>query len=278
MRVGDVDLSLVSDGTIRVDGGALYGVAPKVIWNRLSPADNRNRVEIGLNCLLIRAGGKNILADTGVGDKHPLQRQTMFDMKAGGLVRALRAHGLSVNDVDVVALTHLHFDHAGGCTRRGYGDTTVPTFPRATYLVQRQDWYDATHTTERTDASYLPEDFFPLEGSKQLEFLDGETAIAPNVWLRVTGGHTPGHQMVFIDSGGQRAACLGDTLPTPHHLPLRYSTAWDIHPRETSESKRMYLDQAEREHWLLIFGHGLDSRAGYLVRGERGLVLDPVEL
>ena len=278
MRIGDADLSLVSDGTLRIDGGALYGVVPKVIWNTLSPADRRNRVTVGLNCPLIRAGGRNILVDTGVGTKHPLRRKNAFAMKAGGLVSDLRAHGLGVDDIDVVALTHLHLDHAGGCTKWGYGDRAVPTFPKATYLVQRQDWYQATHPTERAHGSYIPDDFLPLEDSRQLELLDGDTEIVPDVWLKVTGGHTSGHQMVYIESGGQRAACLGDVLPTPHHLPLNYVAAVDVRPRDTLERKREFLERAEAERWLLIFGHGLDPKAGYLVREDGRLSLDPQEL
>ena len=269
---------MVSDGTIGLDGGALYGVVPKVVWNKLSPADGRNRVTVGLNCLLIRVGGKNILVDTGVGNKHTLRRKNAFAMKAGGLVGDLMAHGLGVEDIDVVALTHLHFDHAGGCTKRGYGRKAVPTFPRAVYLVQRRDWYEATHTSERSRAAYVPEDFLPLDEGHQLELLDGDTEIAPNVWLKVTGGHTSGHQMVFVESGDQRVACLGDVLPTPHHLPFPYGTAWDIHPLDTLERKRCLIEQAEREGWLLIFGHGIDPKAGHPVRRGGRLTLAPISL
>ena len=268
----------MSDGTIRMDGGGLYGVVPKVIWKTLSPADRRNRVTLGLNCLVIRAGGKNILVDTGVGNKHPLRRRNRFAMEAGELVSKLRARGLAVGSIDVVALTHLHFDHAGGCTRIGTADNAVPTFPRATYLVQRHDWYGAIHTSERTRAAYIPDDFLPLEQSRQLELLDGDTEIAPGVWLKVTGGHTAGHQMVFIEAGDQRVAFPGDVLPTPHHLPLPYITAWDVHPADTLESKRQLLGQAEREGWLLAFTHGVGTRAGYLVTVDGRLSLDPQEL
>ena len=278
MKVGNVEISLLSDGTIRLDGGALFGVVPKVIWNTLSRADRRNRVRMGLNCPLIRAGGKTILVDTGVGNKHPPRRRTMYDMRAGGLASDLRAHGLAVEDVDTVVLTHLHFDHAGGCTRPGFGDKPVPTFPKATYLVQRKDWHDATHPSERTRAGYIPEDFMPLETSGQLELLEGDTEIAPGVCLKVTGGHTSGHQIVFIDSGDQRVACLGDVLPTAHHLPLPYITAWDMYPLDTLARKSQILDQAVKESWLLIFGHGDGLKAGTPVRRDGKLIIEPKEL
>ena len=278
MKIGRVGVSFVNDGTIRLDGGALYGAVPKVVWNSLTPADRRNRVTVGLNCLLIRAGGKNILVDTGVGNKHSLRRKNMFAMKAGGLVTDLKSRGLGVDDIDIVALTHLHFDQAGGCTKQAYGDRTVPTFPRATYLVQRKDWYEATHTTERTRSVYIPDDYIPLEESGQLELLDGDTEIAPNVWLKVTGGHTAGHQVLFVESRDRRVAYLGDVLPTPLHLPLLHITSWDVHPTDTIERKRQFLTQAESDGWLLIFGHGIGQRAGYLVRRDGQLTLDPEEL
>lgn len=278
MRLGDIELDLLSDGTLRLDGGGLYGPVPKPVWNAVSPADSRNRVKVGLNCLLIRAGGKRILVDTGAGSKHPLRRQHTYAMKADALPDDLRAHGLGVEDIDVVALTHLHFDHAGGATRFDPAGKVVPTFPNASYLVQRRDWEEASHPNERARFSYIAEDFLPLAEHRQLELLDGDTQIAPGVWMKVTGGHTPGHQSVQIESDGQRAACLGDVLPTPNHLPVDFATAWDTGPLDTMECKRQSLSLAEREGWLLIFGHGLGPRAGYLVRDEGGLALKPQEL
>lgn len=278
MKVGDIDLVFVSDGTMRLDGGALFGIVPKAIWNRLNPADRRNRVLVGLNCLLIRAPGKNILVDTGLGNKHPLRRRNIYAMKAGGLTKSLRAHGVGPEEVDMVLLTHLHLDHAGGCTRRAYGDTVAPTFPRAQYLAQREDWHEATHANERSRASYVLDDLLPLEEARQLELLDGDVEVAPGVYIKHTGGHTAGHQMVYVEAGDQRVACLGDVLPTPHHLPLPYVASLDMYPDDTLECKRRLLAQAEKERWLLAFGHGLTPRAGYLVRTEGKLNLDPREL
>ncbi len=273
--MGNVELALVSDGTIRLDAGALYGVVPKVLWSRWVKPDRKNRVTMGLNCLLIRSGGKNILVDTGVGTKHPRRRKAIFAMAAGSLIGKLKAIGLEPEDIHIVALSHLHFDHAGGCTTHDSHGKPLPTFPKATYLVQRRDWEEATATNERTRAAYLPEDFLPLEENGQLVLLDGDREIAPGVWLKMTGGHTAGHQMVFIDSAKERAACLGDVLPTPHHLPLPYISAWDLFPMKTLASKRQLLEQAEREGWLLVFAHALDTKAGYLVREEGRLKISP---
>ena len=278
LKLDEVALSIVRDGTIRVDGGALYGAVPKVVWNTLSPADKRNRVAVGLNCLLVCSAGRNILVDTGVGNKHPAKRKQNYAMKAGELVQELRAHSLGVDDIDIVVLSHLHFDRAGGCTKRVHGEKAVPTFPRATYLVQKKDWYEATHASERSREVYVPDDFLPLQEHNQLELLDGDTEIAPNVRLKVTGGHTMGHQMVSLEAGGQRVVYLGDLLPTPHHLLLNYITAWDIRPVDTLNQKRHLLDKAEDERWLLIFSYGLCVRAGYLVRENGDLTLQPQEL
>jgi glyoxylase-like metal-dependent hydrolase (beta-lactamase superfamily II) len=278
MRLGDSELTLVSDGTIRIDGGSMFGVVPKAIWGRTRPADRKNRVEMGLNCLLIRTGGKNVLVDTGVGTKHSQKVRAIFHIRAGKLVHNLARAGLAREDIDLVVLTHLHFDHAGGCTRRDRDGSLAPVFPRATYLVQRRDWQEATETNERTGPAYLPEDFLPLEDAKQVELLDGDTELLPGLWVRRTGGHTAGHQMVYIESAGERAACLGDVLPMPQHLPVHYMTAFDMYPLETLDAKRHWLSEAERGNWLLIFGHGTDQKAGYLTRQDSRLSLTPYEI
>jgi glyoxylase-like metal-dependent hydrolase (beta-lactamase superfamily II) len=278
MRLGSATLTLVSDGVLRMDGGTMFGVVPKVIWSRSRPADRKNRVEMGLNCLLIRFDGKNVLVDTGVGTKHRQKMKTIFAMHAGKLVSNLALQGLAPEAIDLVVLTHLHFDHAGGCTRYDRRGQLEPVFPRATYLVQRADWREATDTNERTRPAYLPDDFLPLKAAKQLELLDGDTELLPGLWVRRTGGHTAGHQMAYVESEGQKAACLGDVLPTPHHLPVHYLTAFDMYPLETLDAKRRWLEQAEREGCLLIFGHGVEQKAGYLTRRSGHLSLVPYDI
>lgn len=213
-----------------------------------------------------------------MGTKHTSHNKTIYAMKAGELINGLKAHGLGVEDIDLVALTHLHFDHVGGCTRHGYGGEPVPTFPNATYLIQRQDWEEASHPSERSIDAYIPQDFLPLEESRQLELLDGDAEIAPGVWLRVTGGHTRGHQIVTVESGDRKAVYLGDLLPTAHHLPLHYISAGDIHPTDTLECKRQLLDQALKERWLLLLSHGHRLRAGYPVQEDGHVTLEPHEL
>ena len=280
MRLGSAEISIVSDGVFRVDGGAVFGVVPKTIWSGLRQPDRKNRVELGLNCMLIRSGGKNVLVDTGIGAKPDRNMRANYGMRAGKLVENLAQQGVRPEEVDLVILTHLHFDHAGGCTRYGRGGSEpTPVFTRATHLVQRADWEEASATNERTRAAYNPQDFVPLEQSGQLELLDGDTEVLPGLWARRTGGHTAGHQFTLLESEGERAACLGDVLPTPDHLPFNYLTSFDLYPQDTVTAKRQLLEEAERNNWLLVLGHGVDTVAGRVTRNDDGrLTLAPEKI
>ena len=277
MRVGTAELNIVSDGVFRLDGGTIFGVVPKTIWSRLRPPDRKNRVLLGLNCLLIRSGGKTVLVDTGVGTKSGRLTRTIYGMRAGHLVGNLAQRGVRPEDIDLVVLSHLHFDHVGGCTRYRRGShQAIPVFPRATHLVQRADWREATETNERTGPAYNPEDFLPLEQAGQLELLDGDAELLPGLWVRRTGGHTAGHQFTCLESDGEKVACFGDIMPTPDHLSLNYITSFDLYPQESVEAKRRWLEPAERENWLLVFGRGTTPVAGRLTRNDRGrLALQP---
>ena len=280
MRLGSSEISIVSDGIMRMDGGSMYGVVPKAIWSRRDPPDRKNRVQVGLNCLLIRNGGKTVLVDAGAGTKYDQRTRSIYGMRVGRLVGNLRQQGIGPGDIDLVVLTHLHFDHAGGCTRYRRGTTeAVPVFPKATHLAQRADYLEATETNERTRLAYNMDDFAPLEQAKQLEMLVGDTELLPGLWVRHTGGHTAGHQMVYLESDGEKAACFGDIVPTAEHVPLNYITAIDLYPMETLAAKRRWLAEAERDNWLLFFSHGAQTAAGRLIRNERGrLTLAPEPL
>jgi glyoxylase-like metal-dependent hydrolase (beta-lactamase superfamily II) len=232
---------------MRQDGGALFGMVPKILWSKLVKPDRRNRVLLNLNCFLIQSGGKNILVDTGVGTKHSRRRQQIFSMRGGRLLDEMAAIGLAPEDIDAVVLTHLHF------------------VPNARYLVQRDDWNEVTHPNDFTRGSYMAEDYMPLEEHGRLDLLDGDAEIAPGVWLKHTGGHTAGHQALFVESEGEKAMCLADLLPTPHHLRHVYITSWDVEPMVTVETKVRYVEQAQREGWLVLFNHGVDYQAGRIV-------------
>ena len=277
MKIGNIDVHIISDGQVRLDGGSMFGVVPRPLWRPLVTPDRKNRVTIGLNCLLVRTADKNVLIDTGVGTKHPPRRRALFAMAAGRLLQGLKQHGLEASDIDFVVLTHLHFDHAGGATRMARGKI-VPAFPKARYVVQQRDWAEATCTNDRTRPAYFPEDFLPLHEHGLLELVDGEADIAPGVRLHRTGGHTAGHQLALVHSKGEYLACLGDVFPTRHHLRPHWITAWDGYPMDTVAAKRDVLTQAERENWRLLFGHATQQRAGRLTRHNGQLSLEPVLL
>ena len=255
MKLGKFDIQPVTDGRFRLDGGAMFGVVPKMLWERCCQPDDQNRISLGLNCLLIRAGRKNILVDTGLGDKEDAKFQEMFAVERIPTLRdSLKMQGLAPEDIHMVVNTHLHFDHAGGNTVRENG-AIVPTFPRAKYFVQRGEYEDAARANERTRASYRRENFTPVAHVDQWEFMDGETELVPGVSVVVTEGHTRHHQSIKIESEGQIAFYLGDLIPTVSHLPLAYIMGYDLYPLQTLETKRWVLDRALSENWLLVFEH-----------------------
>ena len=278
MRPNNTSLFLVSDGVVKLDGGSMFGQIPKVIWEQKTPADRRNRVTLGLNCLLIQNGERCVLVDTGVGTKEPERIKDCFGLGSSRLSRELRSRGLTPRDITAVILTHLHFDHCGGGTRLDRSGMAVPTFPAATYYVQRAAWQEAMSPNERAKAAYHSDDFLPLEQRGQLCLLDGDAEVAPGIRVKVTGGHSRGHQMVLVNYGGERVAFPGDLIPTPHHLQLPYIASLDQFPEDTLATKRALLEEAERCGWLLVFSHGSGDRAGYVEKRNGDLNFRPVEL
>ena len=270
MKLGAFDITPVTDGRFRLDGGAMFGVVPKVLWEKCCPADERNRIQMGLNCLLIRAHGKNILVDTGLGDKWDAKFTDMFAMdRTPPLYDSLKAQGLTAEDIHMVINTHLHFDHCGGNTMHDDG-ALAPAFPNAKYVVQRGEYEDAARANERTRASYRKENFAPIAHVNQWEFLDGDTELAPGISVVVTDGHTKHHQCVKIESEGKTAFYLGDLIPTVSHLPLPYIMGYDLYPMQTLDAKRWVLDRAFEENWLLIFEHDPRIQMGYVKKDVEG--------
>ncbi|MBI4481645.1 MAG: MBL fold metallo-hydrolase [Acidobacteria bacterium] len=255
MKFGTFDLDVISDGTFALDGGAMFGVVPKVFWHKVLPADEQNRVRLGLNCLVIRAPGLNVLVDTGIGDKFDSKYSEIYAIRhERHLLAELKKLGLEPQDIHLVVNTHLHFDHAGGNTRTQEGGP-VPTFPRAKYVVRRGELDFAKNANERTRASYLPENWEPLEKSRQIEFVHENCDLHQGISVFLTPGHLPFHQSVRIESEGRVAVFLGDLIPTRHHLPLPWIMGYDVSPLETLETKRQVLRHALEENWLVIFEH-----------------------
>ena len=277
MKLGKFTLISLSDGTFWLDGGAMFGVVPKVIWEKLNPADELNRIELGLNPLLIQTGEKNILIDTGIGDKFDEKFKKIFRVdKSQHLLNSLGNIGLKPEDIDIVINTHLHFDHCGGntCVKEG---KIVPTFPNAKYVIQKGEWENAINPNERTRASYLKENFVPIEEAGQLELIEGDVEILPGIRVYVTGGHTKSHQVVFIEAGDKKAVYLGDLIPTASHIKLPYIMGYDLYPIETLEKKRELLPKAISENWLLVFEHDPKITMGYLEEKEGKFLVKPIQ-
>ncbi|HEX6251428.1 MAG TPA: MBL fold metallo-hydrolase [Gemmatimonadaceae bacterium] len=261
LRVGELDISLIQAGGQRLDGGAMFGVVPKPLWERRIPADERNRIALGMRCVLIRHPAGLVLVDTGAGNKETEKFNDIYGLEnAGGggrtmLEDGLRAAGVNPEQVDIVIDTHLHFDHAGGNTFLDADGNVAVTFPRAEYVVQRREYEFASNANERTTASYFPRNYEPVREAGRLRLLDGEEEILPGISVLPTPGHTPGHQSVLITSGSDRAFYPADLIPTAAHLPLPWIMGYDVEPLVTLESKRRVLARAMQENWLLIFEH-----------------------
>jgi len=270
-------IKIINDGVLKLDGGSIFGPVPKVAWEGNVTTDRKNRISLGLNCLLLQVCGKNVLVDTGVGAKENANDKETLGLVPSRLLKGLKGVGLTPKDINAVILSHLHFDHSGGCTKLDRSGNLVPTFPKATYYVQRSCWEDAIHPNERCFGNHRDENFLPIEERGQLEFVDGDQEILPGLNVILTNGHAKGHQMVMFTHGGERILYLGDLVPTHHHLNLGVISAFDDSPEETLQQKRDVLSDAEKQGWLLVFAHGQQPKAGYLERRGENTYLRPVE-
>jgi glyoxylase-like metal-dependent hydrolase (beta-lactamase superfamily II) len=261
LRIGELKCHAIQAGGQRLDGGAMFGVVPKPLWEKRIPADERNRIQLGMRCLLVEHPDGLLLIDTGAGNKETPKFLDIYGIENEGeqsrtaLEDGIRAAGHASENVAVVINTHLHFDHAGGNTYFDAGGELAITFPRAEYFVQRGEYDYATHTNERTAASYFDRNYVPLERAGKLQLLEGEAEVMPGVRVILTPGHTPFHQSVLVTSGADRACFLGDIAPTAAHLPLPWIMGYDVEPLVTLETKRRLFAQALAEKWLLIFEH-----------------------
>jgi glyoxylase-like metal-dependent hydrolase (beta-lactamase superfamily II) len=262
--IGSLRVHTLEAGTQRLDGGAMFGVVPKPLWEKRIPPDERNRIPLAMRCLLVEMPAALVLIDNGAGNKEDAKFRDIYglsnapDVGSPGptrLEQALHELGFGADDVDVVIDTHLHFDHAGGNTRRDEDGRIRVSFPRARYVVQEGEWAWAHRRNERIQASYLPDNFDPVEAAGHFDFVAGEVELMPGLRLLPTPGHTPHHQSVLISDGGETACFLADVLPTSAHLPLPWIMGYDVEPLVTLESKRALLARARQEEWLLIFEH-----------------------
>ncbi len=278
MKFGEFHLHVVSDGKFRLDGGAMFGVVPRVLWERTDPPDAANRILLGLNCLLIKTSQDVILVDTGIGTLYDEKFAGMFQIDhSENLHDGLKSLGLTSADVTRVILTHLHFDHCGGNCVRGDDGTLKPAFPNATYYVQKGELEYAKAPDPRSKGSYLAHNWEPVEASGQLQLISGDTEIVPGVQTVVTGGHTRDHQIVKIQSDGKIACFLADLVPTNSHLRTPYVMGYDLYPKTTMEVKEKVLKQAVQGKWLVFFEHAPSVKAGYLFEKDGRIQLEKVE-
>jgi len=268
VNFGNLELLPLSDGFFRLDGGAMFGVVPKPLWERRAPADERNRIRLGIRPLLIR-GERTMLVDAGIGAKMDPRSVDIYGIdRAHNLDHALAEAGVSPAEVDIVLASHLHFDHAGGFTSSD-GGAVVPRFPRARYVVRTAEWEDATHPHERNRASYLQENFVPLATAGVLDLVPGDETIMPGVRVVRTGGHTMHHQIVMIESGGRTAVFAADLLPTTAHVDEPWIMGYDLYPMDTLAFKRTFVREAIDREYLIVFEHDPEVAAGY-IREENG--------
>ena len=254
LTLGDFELSILSDGTYPLDGGAFFGVIPKIMWSRKVVSDERNYVQAGLNSLLIRTGKQTILVETGMGNKLS-ERMIKFYGQPAKLLTNLSAAGVAPDDIDIVINTHLHFDHCGWNTVRGNDGKIVPTFPRAKYYAPEGEWQYARRPSERDAISYISENYDPLVESGQMTLLKGGEEIVPGISVKTFPGHTAHMQAVIVESAGRTACYISDLIPSTAHIDLTWGMAFDLYPLQTIESKKQYYEKAIAEKWLTVFTH-----------------------
>ena len=275
MKIGTYEIHSIETGRFCLDGGAMFGVVPKPLWEKFNPPDEKNRIELAARALLVRGNGRTILVDVGNGSKYDDKLTSIyrFDTTQYDILSSLKKHNLTPADITDVLLTHLHFDHAGGSTVNENGDIK-PTFPKAKYYVQREHWRAANNPTERDRASFFKEDFMPLQYFGLIEYTDGEGEIFPGISVRLMNGHTSALQCPVISDGTTTLFYCADLMPTTTHVQLPWIMAYDLRPLVTLEEKRKILDQAVDESWILFFEHDPATQAVRVMRTDKGIVVD----
>jgi len=309
MRLSELELHSLSDGFFGLDGGAMFGVVPKPVWERTNPPDERNRIRLALRPLLIVAGKERVLVDTGIGDKWDAKSTDIYRIEHTDTIESSLARaGFRPEGITKVVLTHLHFDHAGGATKLDMAGKPVPRFPNARHYVQKKEWEAALTPNRRSRASYVPADFLPIQDAGLLDLVDGDHGLelelghGPALELLLTGGHTPGHQIVMIPDnpefrnqnpesriaepagrtqtagtpppqnpllGLRTAVFWGDLIPTRSHIATPYVMGYDLNPLETMAQKEKLVGLAIAGRWVSFFEHDPDSTSG-IIEEENG--------
>jgi glyoxylase-like metal-dependent hydrolase (beta-lactamase superfamily II) len=278
MKLGDLEIWLVTDGTVRFDGGAMFGIIPRVMWEKFLPADERHRIIMAMNSLLIRAAGKWILIETGAGNKFGAKHDDIYALEpAPRLPGNLLAHGVTREQIDIVINTHLHFDHCGWNTHMVDGKA-VPYFPNAQYIVPRGELEHAKNPNDRDRATYFLDNFVPMETTGQWKLLDEDAEVFPGIEMICVPGHTDDMMCVRLTGGGQTVFFFADLVPSAAHLPYVWLPAYDSEPRTTVANKKIWIPRAESENWIVVFSHDERTPAGYLRERKGRYFLEPVDL
>ena len=269
MTLGRFELTAFSDGTYPLDGGAFFGVVPKVMWSRKMEADDRNYVTAGLNSLVIRTGNQTVLVETGMGNKLS-ERMVKFYGQPAKLIDNLAEGGVAPEDIDIVINSHLHFDHCGWNTVRDANGKIVPTFPRAKYYAPEGEWQYSRKPSERDANSYIPDNYDPLVASGQMTLLKGGEEIVPGISVKTFPGHTAHMQAIIVESQGKTACYISDLMPTSAHIDLTWGMSFDLYPLDTIESKKRYYAKAIPEKWLTVFTHDPKTPWAYIEKDALG--------
>ena len=274
ITIGDFELSAVSDGTYVADGGAFFGVVPKLLWQRKVKADDENRITVSCNSVLVRTGRQNVLIETGIGNKLAEKTKSFF-LPQEKLLDSLHQAGAAREDIDVVINSHLHFDHCGWNTVYQNG-VAVATFPKAKYYAPKGEWEHGSRQLERDRVSYISDNYDPLIRSGQMTLLEGEHEILPGISVAVYPGHTRNMWAVFVRSGGKTACYISDLIPSTWHLEPTWVMAYDLFPLETIENRKKYYAQALPGEWLTMFTHDPNVPWAYIRSEGKKFVIDAV--
>jgi len=268
MEIGDFQVQSVMFGTLTLDGGAMFGVVPKVLWEKSIPADERNRITLATRGLVVRGSGLTIVVDTGSGDKGSEKFNDIYGINARRPDLVLQEMGIAPQEVTHVVLSHLHFDHCGGSTIIK-DDTVVPTFPNAKYLVQKKQYEHANHPTPRDRASFMPANYEPLQAAGQLQLVNGHIQIAHGLSLIISNGHTTGQQLLRVHGRDRDLIFMADLVPTMSHLPVPYVMSYDMLPVTTMQEKDFLLSEAVKRGHILVFEHDPYHAAAVITKNKR---------
>lgn len=275
MKLGELEVHLLSDGPFLLDGGAIFGVIPKPLWEKVAPPDARNRIRMSMNCLLVRSAGKWVLIEAGAGNKLDAKRNDIFGFSGPPrLLDRMAAVGVKPEDVSLVVNTHLHFDHCGWNTRIVDG-RLVPTFPNARYTVQRGELEWSGHPTERDRGSYMAENIVPITEAGKWWLVDGSAEVAPGIRVMPVPGHNRDMQCVWLEGGGRTVFLPVDLCPTRYHVPVHWVMSYDLYPVQTMENKKKWLGEAARNNWLCVLCHDADTPSGYMRQRDGKLEFEP---